>query len=100
MSSGGESDQSGNVRMLKLIRIVRLARLLKLARIFKISRLLAILENFVDVSPIVIKIMKLVLQLLFVSHLIGCTWFFFSVVVDRQLSACDAGQLSCMPGEQ
>ena len=58
-----------SVRLLRLLRLVRLLRLLKLEEYMKL------LDEALDVSIRHMRLVLLVLQMIFVAHLVGCGWF-------------------------
>ena len=62
---------SYTVRALKLVRILRLGRLLKL---MKVSSLNTLLEEELGMSPAVIGLGKLGLQVAYIAHLLACGW--------------------------
>ena len=66
-------------RAATLVRIVKLLRMLKLTRVFKASRvierqLLDLAVNWYEMTYAQLKIIKLVLMLIFWSHLQACMW--------------------------
>lgn len=68
------SDKFSTVR---LIRIFRLARIIKLARFMKLSRLTGHMERL-SMSPALLNVIKLVVQIFFIAHLISCFWFYLT----------------------
>jgi CRP-like cAMP-binding protein/voltage-gated potassium channel Kch len=70
--SGGDGSA---VRLVKLVRIVRLVRLAKLVRILKFDALVEHHEDSIPVSRGVITLFFLLLGIVFLSHLVGCSWF-------------------------
>ena len=70
----GEKGGS-NARNLQLTRTLRLIRLLKLIRVLKLSKISGSIEDVVA-SPALLKLTGLLFQILFISHLIACFWFF------------------------
>jgi len=98
-SSGGGSNAGTQTRALKLVRIVRLARLLKLARLAKMGKVVNILEEIMDLSPLVLKCLKLGGRLTVLAHLLGCFWYYVSVQPDPSTDSCQVGLLGCTPGQ-
>jgi len=90
-ASGVASTQT---RALKLVRIVRLARLLKLARLFKMGKLLKVFEEVIELSPIVMRCMKLGSRLIVMAHLLGCFWYYISMH-NNETTPCKSGSLMC-----
>jgi hypothetical protein len=69
------SEDGNNARNLQLTRTLRLVRLLKLVRVLKLSKISGSIEDIVA-SPALLKLTGLLFQILFISHLIACFWFF------------------------
>jgi CRP-like cAMP-binding protein len=76
-------------RSLKLLRTVRLVRLLKLFRFFRLRRLTRRFELSATVSPAVVQLGRVMIQVVLATHLLACALFFASVADtgDRELSA-------------
>jgi hypothetical protein len=70
------SNDAGLLRMFKLLRFVKL---IKLVRLVRIQRLLNNYEAELFQYMQCLNIMKLGLVILFLGHLMGCFFFFFSV---------------------
>jgi len=74
------------LRATKLLRILRIARLLKLLRLLKIGRLFGKPEDDVKVNPALISLAKMLVQLLFISHMIACVWHWIFTFNENQLN--------------
>eukprot|EP00500_Bicosoecida_sp_ms1_P000160 CAMPEP_0203810142 /NCGR_PEP_ID=MMETSP0115-20131106/2759_1 /ASSEMBLY_ACC=CAM_ASM_000227 /TAXON_ID=33651 /ORGANISM="Bicosoecid sp, Strain ms1" /LENGTH=1752 /DNA_ID=CAMNT_0050718925 /DNA_START=358 /DNA_END=5612 /DNA_ORIENTATION=- len=78
----------------KLLRVLRLARLLKLVRLIKLGRLLDNMEELQDMltlNPALVRLMKLLLQIVFLGHLLSCFWFWVASLEPAVGSfACDS----------
>eukprot|EP00620_Florenciella_sp_RCC1587_P019717 CAMPEP_0182569816 /NCGR_PEP_ID=MMETSP1324-20130603/10330_1 /TAXON_ID=236786 /ORGANISM="Florenciella sp., Strain RCC1587" /LENGTH=848 /DNA_ID=CAMNT_0024784137 /DNA_START=99 /DNA_END=2642 /DNA_ORIENTATION=- len=61
-------------RSTKLLRVLRMARLLKLARLFKLSKFMGGEEADMPINPSVLSLAKMLFQLLFIAHILGCIW--------------------------
>lgn len=74
------SDKTdGNAKLLRLARLPRLYRLLRLLRLFKLLRLIKFGKtgsNTFKLSYQTKESMKLIGQLLFMTHLVSCFWFY------------------------
>eukprot|EP00931_Biecheleriopsis_adriatica_P055558 TRINITY_DN32880_c0_g2_i1.p1 TRINITY_DN32880_c0_g2~~TRINITY_DN32880_c0_g2_i1.p1 ORF type:complete len:1355 (-),score=283.65 TRINITY_DN32880_c0_g2_i1:72-4136(-) len=68
-----------SMRSMKLMKFVRLVRLAKLMRLFKLGRFLAILEETLDLKPAMIRMVKLMAIIIFLAHLLACTWHFIAL---------------------
>lgn len=79
-SSGGASADA--LRSIKLIKFFRLVRLIKLARLLKLRKFGGSLEGAFRLNPALQRLLKLLLQIIFVAHLLACFWFFTSTLDD------------------
>mmetsp|Transcript_58003 Transcript_58003/g.184251 ORF Transcript_58003/g.184251 Transcript_58003/m.184251 type:complete len:838 (+) Transcript_58003:206-2719(+) len=69
---------SGGASAIRMLKVLRLARLIKLIRLVGIKRIIARYENqLFNIMPL-INIGWLVFVLLFIGHLTGCFFYFFS----------------------
>eukprot|EP00747_Dinoflagellata_sp_TGD_P089376 gnl/TRDRNA2_/TRDRNA2_164301_c4_seq1.p1 gnl/TRDRNA2_/TRDRNA2_164301_c4~~gnl/TRDRNA2_/TRDRNA2_164301_c4_seq1.p1 ORF type:complete len:731 (+),score=143.81 gnl/TRDRNA2_/TRDRNA2_164301_c4_seq1:312-2195(+) len=61
----------------RLLRILRLLRVLRLLRLLKLDRIWAGIYDHIgsEFVSVLMKILKLIVLLLVVNHLIGCTWW-------------------------
>lgn len=66
----------------QLNKIPRLFRIVKLLRIFRLAKLLPRLEEALLLSPIVLRLLKILLLLFCAWHWIGCIYFFISDLED------------------
>ena len=69
----GDNDSLGMLRFLRLFRLLRLLRLLK------VGEYVAALEIRFDINLTFLRIVQMLLQLLFLSHILGCFWFYLAV---------------------
>ena len=76
MGPGGSDAK--NLRTLKMIRGLRLLRLLKLARLLKLKKVTAILEESGVFNPALFKLFGLLLQILFIAHMLACGWYYMN----------------------
>jgi hypothetical protein len=79
-SSSGNSTigQSSFVKVLKMLKALRLIRLMKLLRIAKLSALLARYQDHFFLFAPILAMAKQMAILVFLGHLAGCCFFFFS----------------------
>jgi CRP-like cAMP-binding protein len=70
--SKGQQEQ---LNSFSLIRIVRLLRLLKLARLAKLGHYITKLEDTLGVNPITFDLLKMMLEVIFIGHMLACTWW-------------------------
>ncbi|CAN0333160.1 unnamed protein product, partial [Discosporangium mesarthrocarpum] len=56
-------------------RLVRIIRLLKFLRILQLSRKMAKVDLSAYIKHSVVRLIQLLGYIIFVAHLIGCTWF-------------------------
>jgi len=68
---GGDSQ---TLRFIKLIRILRLVRLVKLMKVLNIGQLLDELEDHIPINRNLISICQMLMQIVFLAHLLGCFW--------------------------
>eukprot|EP00441_Pelagodinium_beii_P037253 CAMPEP_0197645090 /NCGR_PEP_ID=MMETSP1338-20131121/17851_1 /TAXON_ID=43686 ORGANISM="Pelagodinium beii, Strain RCC1491" /NCGR_SAMPLE_ID=MMETSP1338 /ASSEMBLY_ACC=CAM_ASM_000754 /LENGTH=1465 /DNA_ID=CAMNT_0043218587 /DNA_START=123 /DNA_END=4516 /DNA_ORIENTATION=+ len=90
---------SGSSRIVKLARFVRLFRLMKLARMLKLFKVLEMAESSVEVSPVVIKLVVLCLNVCFLAHMVACVWHALSTfkIADED---CKSGLIGCEGGQE
>ena len=74
----GQNNAGGDDISLRLIRVIRLLKLLKFLRVIKVKKLLELLER-ISISPAVVSIFTLVLQILFLAHIICCVWHYIAI---------------------
>jgi len=63
---------------LRLVKVLRLFRLMKLVRIIKFSKFASRL-NDLDLNPSALKLLTLMIQILFIAHLISCAWYYITL---------------------
>ena len=69
------NSEDSSLAMFRLLRMVRLLRLLRLLKIeIYVRRLEDRLEDELDSDLRLLRIVKLVIKLLFLSHFLGCAW--------------------------
>ena len=74
-----DNGESGDdLKTIRLVRILRLVRLAKLARVLKLGKLATHIEQW-NISPAVLNVAKLVLQIFFVAHLFSCIWHYLTL---------------------
>eukprot|EP00441_Pelagodinium_beii_P046607 CAMPEP_0197622410 /NCGR_PEP_ID=MMETSP1338-20131121/2738_1 /TAXON_ID=43686 ORGANISM="Pelagodinium beii, Strain RCC1491" /NCGR_SAMPLE_ID=MMETSP1338 /ASSEMBLY_ACC=CAM_ASM_000754 /LENGTH=1330 /DNA_ID=CAMNT_0043192143 /DNA_START=124 /DNA_END=4116 /DNA_ORIENTATION=- len=78
---GLTGDSASSMRSMKLMKIVRLVRLMKLMRLFKLGRFMSLLEEKLDLSPAMIRMVKLIANIVFLAHLLACMWHFIALPV-------------------
>ena len=59
-----------------LLRLLRLLRLIRLMRLLKIGQYVDSIEESYDINLRVLRLVGVVAKVLFVSHLLGCFWFY------------------------
>jgi CRP-like cAMP-binding protein len=79
---------SGSLSSIRLIRVIRLTRLIKLVRVAKLSRLGNRVEAF-DINPAIFGVQKMIIQIWFVAHLLGCFWHFLATGPGQTTKAND-----------
>merc|ERR1719316_1740807 len=62
----------------RFVRVMRSVRTLRLVRLLKLKRILTDIQDHVDSEYLAIlgDVVKLILLMLFLSHLIACVWYF------------------------
>lgn len=71
--SGAEAVDAAALRTAKLARVFKIARLLRLR---KLKQIMNRAEDRSLVNPSAIELLKVVLGVLFVSHIMACLWFY------------------------
>ncbi|CAJ1380899.1 unnamed protein product [Effrenium voratum] len=72
-------QSSSGMRSVKLMKFVRLVRLAKLIRLFKLNRFLVIMEEKLHLKPAVIRMVRLIINIVFLAHLLACMWHFIAL---------------------
>lgn len=72
-------QNSSGMRSVKLMKFVRLVRLAKLMRLFKLNRFLVILEEKLHLKPAMIRMVRLIINIVFLAHLLACMWHFIAL---------------------
>eukprot|EP00434_Breviolum_minutum_P024449 symbB.v1.2.021592.t1/scaffold1832.1/size99513/8 len=67
------------LRSVKLMKFVRIVRLAKLIRLFKLNRFLVILEEKLHLKPAMIRMVRLIINIVFLAHLLACMWHFIAL---------------------
>jgi CRP-like cAMP-binding protein len=62
----------------KLLKVIRLMRLLKLSRIVKLQKYMTKIEDSTGINPASFELTKMMLQVIFVGHLICCVFWYLS----------------------
>lgn len=101
MAAGGcpedVSQQDSSGQLLRLFKLLRLFRLMKLLRLARIARLFERYQDDLFQYLHFFAVLKLVVIMLYVGHLFGCFFHYFSVDewrTDDELAQIDAGALS------
>lgn len=74
----GAVSGSNSAQLFKLFKLLRLIRLIKLVRIVRIGRLVDKYQDQMFLIMPFLSLGKLILGLLFMAHIMGCFFFFFS----------------------
>eukprot|EP00435_Cladocopium_sp_Y103_P000953 s438_g1.t1 len=72
-------QNSSGMRSVKLMKFVRLVRLAKLMRLFKLNRFLVLLEEKLHLKPAMIRMVRLIINIVFLAHLLACMWHFIAL---------------------
>lgn len=72
-----ENSEAPNVSTIRLIRVLRLVRLVKVIRFVGSKRIKNIIDKYC-ISPALVSIVSLMLQIFVVAHIVCCFWFFIS----------------------
>ena len=75
------SFSSTNLAFTKLLKVIRLARLFKLARLLKVGHVSEQVEEKLNLSPTVMSLVTLLLQVFFAGHLMACILYGMSTVI-------------------
>jgi len=89
-----EAANSTVLRTFKLTRFARLFRLMKLARMLKLFKLVESAESSVEVSPLVLRLMVLFMNVCFLAHVVACAWHWLTTFPSLS-DACASGLLGC-----
>jgi CRP-like cAMP-binding protein len=71
----------GDTSQLSILRFLRLFRLLRLLRLLKLGEYIAALEIKFDINLTFLRIVQMVLNMLFLAHMLGCFWFYTAAMV-------------------
>ena len=76
--SSGSGDSTAYLTA-KLARVTKALRLIKLLRLRKLGQVFSTAEDRVFINQAVISLLKVVLTVLFVSHIMACIWFYIAM---------------------
>ena len=71
----------GDSSSLGLLKFLRLFRLLRLLRLLKLGEYVSALEIKFDLNLTFLRILTMVLNMLFLAHMLGCFWFYTAAMV-------------------
>ena len=83
-----DSD-SGSAGALATFRILRMLRLVRMLRLLKVGQYVARLEERLEVSLRGFRIVTLTLQIVFIAHLLACSWFLTTWIGDEPVTWID-----------
>ena len=63
----------------KALRALRMVRLLRMMKLLKMQELIDELEDRLGMNMQILQIVKMVVMLLYLTHLLGCGWFFIGM---------------------
>ena len=86
------------LRLSKLLRVLRIARLLKLVKLVKIGKSVGE-DNEAMINPSVISMAKMLVQLLFIAHLLACVWHGLHATHQKELNWASAAGLFTVTGD-
>jgi len=101
-----DSILEGDSASLGMLRFLRLFRLLRLLRLLKLGEYIAALEIRFDLNLTFLRICQMVLQLIFLAHILGCFWFYIASLtgIDHEtvtwVSAYDDGSAIDAPPQK
>lgn len=76
-------NSNANFTLARLFKVVRLLRLFKILRLLKIGYATEFMEDYLRLSPAVINLVTMLVQVFFVGHLVACILFGLSSVIAR-----------------
>lgn len=94
VEAASEASNSTVLRTFKLTRFARLFRLMKLARMLKLFKLVESAESSVEVSPLLLRLMVLFMNVCFLAHVVACAWHWLTTFPSLP-DACASGLLGC-----
>ena len=62
-----------------MMRFLRLFRLLRLLKLLRIRYYLNLLEEALNVNLRFIRVLQMIMNMLFMAHLLGCFWYYIAV---------------------
>jgi hypothetical protein len=80
IGSDGGASNLGAAKILKTSKIVKTIRLAKMARMAKLAPLMERFEDTFDINRQTVKIMKLFILLIVISHFNACGWYFIGTL--------------------
>ncbi|DBA03518.1 TPA: hypothetical protein N0F65_011419 [Lagenidium giganteum] len=72
--SDADTAKDRSVMSFKLTRILRLVRVAKLARLIKVRQFAMKLEDALELDAVFMRLTRLVLQVLLITHVLACFW--------------------------
>ena len=79
---GTGTTDCGQGVSLQLNKMLRLLRIFKLFRVFRLARILKRMEEITKFNPSFIRLVKLLFILVFIWHVIGCSYWYVSSLED------------------
>ena len=80
IGSDGGASNLGAAKILKTSKIVKTIRLAKMARMAKLAPLMERFEDTFDINRQTVKILKLFILLIVISHFNACGWYFIGTL--------------------
>ena len=78
-----DRDVGATPHGLAMLRVLRMFRLVRLLRLLKVDAYMSRLEEEFEINLRAIRLVQLILETLFMSHMLGCAWMAVATFVDE-----------------
>lgn len=75
---------SSNVSVIRVIKTIRLIRLIKVIKLLNISMYIDKIENYLEISPVILELLGMLLLVFFISHCVGCILWGISNLISNE----------------
>ena len=82
-----DDGSTEHLASLKMLRALRLLRLLRLLKVLKMQKYVHLFEDATDINVQIMTLVKLLIGVVYLTHMLGCVWFYLHLSVYRPTTA-------------
>jgi len=75
---------SSNVSVIRVLKTIRLLRVIKVIKLLNISMYIDKIENYLEISPVILELLGMLLLVFFISHCVGCILWGISNLISNE----------------